>query len=156
LIPFPDPLVDVYTLKTDLTKSGDVFNALTTHFNMTGYASGPVPQAPDVVIHFAAYARNMLVPDNETFAANVTSTYNVIEAAAKLGVKKIIIASSETTYGVCFSQGDSDYHSFPLEEDYDVDPEDSYALSKICGEKTARAVRRCLCLSTPMPNTDLY
>jgi hypothetical protein len=27
-----------------------------------------------------AYARNMLVPDNETFQANVTSTYNVIEA----------------------------------------------------------------------------
>ena len=71
------------------------------------------------VIHFAAYARNMLVPDNECFKGNVLSTYNVIEAACKLGVKKVIIASSETTYGVCFSQGDSDYHSFPLEEDYD-------------------------------------
>jgi nucleoside-diphosphate-sugar epimerase len=60
--------------------------------------------------------------------------------ACKLGVKKIIVASSETTYGVCFAQGDADYHSFPLEEDYDVDPEDSYALSKICAEKTARTV----------------
>ena len=66
------------------------------------------------------------------------ATYNVIEAACKLGVKKIIIASSETTYGVCFAQDDVDYHSYPLEEDYDVDPMDSYALSKICGEKTAR------------------
>jgi len=129
---------------------------------MSGYADGPVPGAPDVVIHFGgmsisrpflndvdkcvAYARNMLVPDNETFQANVTSTYNIIEAgecmrkiircllltsfpACKLGVKKIIIASSETTYGVCFAQGDADYHSFPLEEDYDVDPEDSYVHS---------------------------
>ena len=68
----------------------------------------------------------MLVPDSELFQANVRSTYNVVEAACKLGVKKIIIASSETTYGVCFAQGDADYHSFPLEEDYDVDPEDSY------------------------------
>lgn len=74
---------------------------------------------------YLAYARNMLVPDSELFKANVTSTYNVVEAASKLGVKKIIIASSETTYGVCFAQGDTDYHSFPLEEDYDVDPEDS-------------------------------
>jgi nucleoside-diphosphate-sugar epimerase len=49
----------------------------------------------------------------------------VVEAACKLGVKKILIASSETTYGVCFAQGDANYHSFPLEEDYDVDPEDS-------------------------------
>jgi UDP-glucose 4-epimerase len=63
----------------------------------------------------------------------------VIEAAAKLGVKKIIIASSETTYGVCFAEGDKDFHSFPLEEDYDVDPMDSYGLSKVTNEKTARA-----------------
>lgn len=96
----------------------------------------------DAVIHFAAYARNMLVPDNECFTANVVSTYNVIEAACKLGVKKIIIASSETTYGVCFAQGDTDYHSFPLEEDYDNDPMDSYALSKLCGERTARTFAR--------------
>ena len=84
----------------------------------------------------------MLVPDNECFQANVMSTYNVIEAACKLGVKKIIIASSETTYGVCFAQGDTDFHSFPLEEDYDNDPMDSYALSKLCGERTARTFAR--------------
>ncbi|KAH8791006.1 hypothetical protein F5882DRAFT_291484 [Hyaloscypha sp. PMI_1271] len=142
LAPFPDPKADIYTLKADLTQSGQAFNALTSHFNMSGYDEKSLPQPPDVVIHFAAYPRNMIVPDNETFQANVTSTYNVIEAACKLGVKKIIVASSETTYGVCFAQGDADYHSFPLEEDYDVDPEDSYALSKICAEKTARTFAR--------------
>lgn len=142
LAPFPDAAAGVYTLKTDLTESGQVFNAFTSHFNMGGYELGRPEPPPDVVIHFAAYARNMLVPDNECFQANVTSTYNVVEAAAKLGVKKIIIASSETTYGVCFSEGDSDYHSFPLDEEYDVDPMDSYALSKICGERTARTFAR--------------
>lgn len=143
LIPFPDSTANVFTLKTDLTQSGQVYAALTTHYDMTdGYAQGYPEPPPDVVIHFAAYARNMIVPDNECFQANVTSTYNVVEAACKLGVEKIIIASSETTYGVCFSEGDSDYHSFPLEEDYDVDPMDSYALSKICGEKTARTFSR--------------
>ncbi|KAK3699021.1 hypothetical protein LTR37_016625 [Vermiconidia calcicola] len=142
LMEFPDPGAGVYTLKTDLTQSGQVFNALTTHYNMSGYALGRPEPPPDAVIHFAAYARNMLVPDNECFQANVTSTYNVIEAACKLGVRKIIIASSETTYGVCFSEGDTDYHSFPLEEDYDVDPMDSYALSKLCGERTARTFAR--------------
>lgn len=142
LIPFPDPSVDVYTLKTDLTDSGQVFNALTSHFNMSGYSSGPVPGAPDVVIHFAAYARNMLVPDSELFQANVRSTYNVIEAASKLGVKKVIIASSETVYGVCFAQGDTEYSSFPLDEAMDVNPEDTYACSKLCGERTARSFAR--------------
>jgi len=148
-VPFPDPSANVYTLKTDLTNSGEVFNALTSHFDMGGWSNDPAPSAPDVVIHFAAYARNLITPDNITFVSNVTSTYNVIEAACKLGVKKIIIASSETTYGVCFSQGDTDYHSFPLEEDYDVDPMDSYALSKICGEKAARSFARRF-------NVDIY
>ena len=85
----------------------------------------------------------MLVPDNECFTANVTATYNVIEAASKLGCKKILIASSETTYGVCFSEGKTPYQKFPLEEDtYDRDPMDSYALSKLCGERTARTFAR--------------
>jgi len=79
-MPFPDPSANVYTLKTDLTQSGQVFNALTSHFDMSGYENETLPSPPDVVIHFGAYARNMLVPDNETFQANVTSTYNVIEA----------------------------------------------------------------------------
>jgi nucleoside-diphosphate-sugar epimerase len=89
LIDFPDPSAGVFTLKTDLTKSGQVFNALTTHFNFEGYEEKNVPSPPDAVIHFAAYARNMLVPDDECYAANVTSTYNVIEAACKLGVRKV-------------------------------------------------------------------
>lgn len=84
----------------------------------------------------------MLVPDNECFRGNVLATYNVIEAASKLGVPKILIASSETVYGVCFAQGDADYQSFPLEEDYDVDPMDTYALSKLCGERAARTFAR--------------
>lgn len=142
LIDFPDPSAGVFTLKTDLTKSGQVFNALTTHFNFEGYQQSTVPQPPDAVIHFAAYARNMLVPDDECYAANVTSTYNVIEAACKLGVRKIIIASSETTYEVCFGQGDIDYQQFPLTEDMDLNPMDSYAISKLCGERVARGLAR--------------
>ena len=90
-------------------------------------------------MHFAAIPRVLIEPDNVTFAKNVMSTYNVIEAAMKLGVRKVVIASSETTYGVCFAEGDKDFHEFPLEEDYDIDPMDSYGLSKVCNEKTARA-----------------
>lgn len=99
LIPFPDPKANVYTMKTDLTDSGQVFNALTSHLNMAGYGGDTLPTPPDVVIHFAAYARNMLVPDSECFKANSTSTYNVIEAASKLGVKKVHIILKGLTCG---------------------------------------------------------
>ncbi len=109
----PLDLPGVNTLIADLTDSGQAFNALTTHFGFDGYDDGAPPKAPDAVVHFAAIPRVMIEPDNKTFAANVTSTYNVIEAAMKLGVRKVIVASSETTYGVCFAEGDKDYHSLP-------------------------------------------
>ena len=135
----PLDMEGINTVITDLTDSGQVFNALSMHFDFDGFATGHGPASVDAVVHFAAIPRVLLQPDNETFRANVVSTYNVIEAATKLGIKKIIIASSETTYGVCFADGDKDYHSFPLEEDYDIDPMDSYGLSKLLNEKTGRA-----------------
>ena len=115
----PLPLPGVNTLIADLTDSGQAFNALTTHFGFDGFERGQPPGAPDAVVHFAAIPRVLIEPDNRTFAANVVSTYNVIEAAMKLGVRKVIVASSETTYGVCFAEGDKDFHSFPLDESYD-------------------------------------
>jgi nucleoside-diphosphate-sugar epimerase len=57
-------------------------------------------------------------------------------------VRKIIIASSETTYEVCFGQGNLDYTSFPLDETHDVNPMDTYAISKLCGERVARGLAR--------------
>jgi nucleoside-diphosphate-sugar epimerase len=137
LVPLNHPGVN--TLITDLTDSGQAFNALSMHFDFDGLESGKGPAPVDAVVHFAAVPRILMRPDNATFQANVASTYNVIEAAVKLGIRKVIIASSETTYGVCFAEGDKDFHSFPLEEDYDVDPMDSYGLSKVVNEKTARA-----------------
>ena len=135
----PLALPGVNTLIADLTDSGQTFNALTTHFDFDGFDKGKPATAPDAVVHFAAIPRVMIEPDNKTFSTNVISTYNVIEAAMKLGVRKVIFASSETTYGVCFAEGDKDYHSFPLDENYDTDPMDSYGLSKVVNEKTGRA-----------------
>ena len=127
------------TLLGDITDGSQVFNAMTSHFGFDGYECGHPPGPVDAVVHFAAVPRVLLQPDDETFRVNVMGTYHVIEAAMKLGIRKVIIASSETTYGVCFAEGDKDYHAFPLDENYDSDPMDSYGLSKVLNEKTARA-----------------
>ncbi len=140
LVPLDHPGVD--NLTADITDSGQMFNVMTSYANFDELEPGTgVPQF-DAVVHFAAIPRIMLQPDNETFRVNTMGTYNVIEAAVKLGIRKVVIASSETTYGICFADGTVDPACLPLEEDYDVDPMDSYALSKVVNEVTARAFQR--------------
>lgn len=41
-------------------------------------------------------------------------------------------------YGVAFAQGDANYSSFPIEEDHDVCPTDTYAIAKLCNERVSR------------------
>ena len=67
------------------------------------------------------------------------STYNVLEAATRLGVRKVVFASSETTYGICFAQGERRPLYVPVDEEHPTVPEDAYAMSKVAGEVTARS-----------------
>lgn len=140
LVPLDHPGVD--NLIADITDSGQMFNAMSSYAGLDELEPGNGVPKFDAVVHFAAVPRILINTDNETFRVNTMGTYNVIEAAVKLGIKKIIIASSETTYGICFSDGKTDPKVLPLEEDYDVDPMDSYGLSKVVNEKTARSFQR--------------
>ncbi|MFZ1789818.1 MAG: NAD(P)-dependent oxidoreductase [Saprospiraceae bacterium] len=137
LVPLNLPGVD--NLIADITDSGQMFNAMSSYAGLDELEIGNGIPKFDAVVHFAAVPRILIKPDNETFRVNAIGTYNVIEAAVKLGIKKIIIASSETTYGICFADGVTDPKELPLDEDYEVDPMDSYGLSKVVNEKTAQS-----------------
>ncbi|CAG8157764.1 unnamed protein product [Penicillium salamii] len=131
---------EVYTLSTDLADSGQVFNALSGQWSLQEPFPEGLPPRPDAVVHLAGYARNMLVPDNETFRSNTQGTYNIIEAACKLGIRKIVLASSVT---------DANFPSFPIHEDLDVNPTDTYAIAKLCNERIGRGFAERL-------NADIY
>ncbi|SLN39333.1 NAD-dependent epimerase/dehydratase family protein [Pseudooctadecabacter jejudonensis] len=133
----PCGLPDTPELLIDLTDPGQVMGAMTQWADFDEMEDAP--RAYDAVVHFAAVPRVMIGDDGSCFRANVASTYNVIEAAYKLGVPKVIFASSETTYGVCFAQGEVKPAYVPVDEDHPTVPHDSYAMSKVCNEATARS-----------------
>src|SRR4029079_16655946 len=58
----------------------------------------------DALIHLAAIPAPGLYPNAITFKNNMLSTYNMFEAARRLGVKNVVWASSETVLGLPFDK----------------------------------------------------
>lgn len=119
----------VRLLLADLTDYGQTLEA---------FASGDWGRAPDALVHFAAIPSPVHATPERVFRTNMTSTYNVLAAAARLGIKRVVWASSETTLGLPFDRA-PDYA--PVDEAHTF-PESSYALSKVLAEEMARQFSR--------------
>jgi nucleoside-diphosphate-sugar epimerase len=126
----------------DITDAGQIFDIMASYAGYDELESGTGVPKFDAVVHFAAVPRMLMMSDNECYRVNTLGTYNVIDAAVKFGVRKIIFASSETTYGVCFADGERKPEYLPIDEEHPVIPEDSYAMSKVVNEVTARSFQR--------------
>lgn len=126
-------------LLIDLCDAGQVIGAMSQYADFHELEPGTGVPRYDAVVHFAAVPRVMIGTDGECFRQNTLSTYNVIEAAVKLGIPKVIFASSETTYAVCFADGELKPDYVPIDEEHPTVPHDSYAMSKVCNEVTARS-----------------
>jgi nucleoside-diphosphate-sugar epimerase len=131
---------DVPDLRVDLTDGAQVFNALASAPSARDLDRAPRggPSPYDAVVHFAAIPSMFLAADTEIYRVNVLSTFHILDAATKLGLRKIVIASSETAYGICFAQGEARPLWLPVDEDHPTVPQDSYAISKVVNEATAR------------------
>lgn len=126
----------------DITDAGQMFDIMASYAGFDELEHGTGVPKFDAVVHFAAVPRLLLTADNECYRVNTLGTYNVIDAAVKFGIRKIVFASSETTYGVCFADGERKPEYLPIDEDHPVVPEDSYAMSKVVNEVTARSFQR--------------
>ena len=126
----------------DITDAGQVFDVMASYAGFDELASGTGTPRFDAVVHFAAVPRLLLKSDNECFRVNAMGTYNVIDAAVKYGIRKIVFASSETTYGICFADGERKTEYIPVDEAHPTVPEDSYAMSKVVNEATARSFQK--------------
>jgi len=93
----------------------------------------------DAIIHLANIPTAFLYANDRTFANNVQATYNVYEAAAGLGIRKMVMASSECAYGIGFARDLRTPDYLPLDENHPMRPEDCYGLSKMMGEQIAES-----------------
>jgi nucleoside-diphosphate-sugar epimerase len=127
------------TLIADLTDAGQAYGSIGAFTGIDELQPSLRQEPVDVLVHFAAIPRILLVPDAEVFRINTVSTYNVMEAAVRFGIRKVVYASSEATYGVVFADGHLDPQYFPVDEEHPTVPMDAYGLSKVVNERTATA-----------------
>jgi nucleoside-diphosphate-sugar epimerase len=132
LVPSPEsyhPEGEIPFLRADITDFGQALEALEGGDTLPGI---------EAVVHLAAIPSPAHATPDQVFRTNVNSTYAVFSAARRLGLQRVVWASSETTLGLPF-QRPPDYA--PVDEAH-IYPETSYALSKVVGEELARQFHR--------------
>jgi nucleoside-diphosphate-sugar epimerase len=122
-------------LVADLTQLGQTIDAFSPH--STGNR-----RPYDGIIHMAAIPRPHMHPNSEVWRVNTLSTYNVLEAAGLLGIRKVVLGSSESSYGICFANEFFEPQYLPVDEAHPQLPEDTYGLTKVVGEATAAMFHR--------------
>jgi nucleoside-diphosphate-sugar epimerase len=136
LVPSADPACAF--LKADLTDLGQAIEALQ---NASGIIERRRPfGASGAVVHLAGIPAPGLQSDSAIVRNNFVSTYNVFSAATRLGVSRVVWASSETVLGLPFTRRDPDV--FPVTEEQTPLPENGYALVKLLCEEMARQMHR--------------
>ena len=118
-------------VQVDLTDYGQVIDAL-----------GGVDDRHDgidAVVHLGAIPAPGIRSDVATFHNNMSATFNVFWAAVRLGIRRIVYASSETVLGLPF---DAPPPYVPVDEDYAPRPESVYSMVKTLEERLAQELVR--------------
>jgi nucleoside-diphosphate-sugar epimerase len=123
----PGPNEYTRFLSADLTDLGQVYDVL---------------EGADAVIHLAAIAAQRVFPSAKTFFTNMGMSWNILEASARLGIKRVILASSVQVNHTITPRTPVKYQYLPVDEDHPVSPQEDYGLSKFVAEKCADSFAR--------------
>ncbi|MCI0330433.1 MAG: SDR family oxidoreductase [candidate division Zixibacteria bacterium] len=99
-------------------------------------------EGADAVFHLAAVVSVLTSLEDPltTWEVNLKGTYNVLEAARRAKVKRVVYTSSSAVYG--------EYPKLPFKESFPPHPESPYALSKLAGEQLCSLYWRLYGLET--------
>lgn len=133
---------DLFPPPTDLPVRflrGDILDSASLHWAM---------RDQEAVVHLAAIPVPGRVSDDTVMQVNVLGTQRVVEAAAMGSPRRLVMASSDSVYGLVFGQGRIRPAYVPVDEQHPVQPADAYGLSKYLGEETCRRYTRSHGLET--------
>lgn len=93
-------------------------------------------QGVEVIFHLAASVGNKRGIDHpiDDSEINVIGTLKVLEAARKVGARKVVFSSSAGVFG--------ELKTLPIREDHPVDPDSPYGVSKLAAEKMCLAYHK--------------
>lgn len=118
-------------VQVELTDYGQVVDALT--------AVNDRHDGVDALVHLAAIPAPGIRSDVATFHNNMVATFNAFWAATRLGIRRIVYASSETVLGLPF---DVPPPYVPVDEEYPPRPESVYSMVKVLEERMAEELVR--------------
>lgn len=91
----------------------------------------------DLVAHLAAIPTPSGGSPEEVFRVNTTGTFNVFQAAATLGIRRVSQASSINAVGLYYGVVPAEPRYFPIDEDHPPLSSDAYSFSKWVVEEIA-------------------
>ena len=121
------PSDQVHTYQADLCDLGQAFGML---------------EGKDAVVHLAAIPWPGEHAPEVVFRNNIMSSFNVLQAACVLGVKKVVLAGSESALGFPFKFRPFSPLYLPIDEAHPLLAQDAYGLSKIAIEDLGRGFAR--------------
>ena len=90
----------------------------------------------DAVVHVAGIDGHVETSPDNFFGTNVVGTWNVLQAAFEVGVRKIVMTSSSSVSGLNMRPPGKILRYIPIDEDYPLHPGGTYGLTKQLNEVT--------------------
>lgn len=112
-------------IQADLTNGADAFS---------------VVAGVDAVVHAAGIPEPTKNTPHAVFLTNVTATFNLVEAAARLGVRRFVNLSSDSVSGMTWAERPFVAAVCPIDEDTPDLAHDAYGTSKRVGELLCEAL----------------
>jgi nucleoside-diphosphate-sugar epimerase len=115
----------------------------------------------DAVLHLAAIPHPLTEAPSRIMQVNVVGTYCVLDACAEMGVRRLVMASTDSVYGFffqrdftgaspsgsAFAPGPARPERLPIDERHPARAHDPYGLSKILCERAAESYSRAVRLN---------